>query len=769
MRFSLSWLKQHLETNASIEEITQKLTDLGIEVEEIYNPAEAYKGFMVGQIDSFEKHPSADRLSFCQINIGEKKLIPVVCGAQNLYTKMKVAFAPPGVTTPGTQMTLKKTKIRGIESHGMLCSSKELGLGQDHDGIMDLKTDLEPGDSLAQALGLDEIMIDVSLTANRADCFSVYGIARDLAASGIGTLKPLPEIEQVQFENNLIKIETEKCPVFYGIWIEEIQNKQSPELIQKRLKEAGINPKNMLVDLSNYLMLDLGHPNHIYDADLIEGDVHVRQAKEGETFITLHDQELNLSENEIVIADDKKIISLAGIIGGKNTAVSEKTKNIFIETAVFDPVQIALSGQHYHLTSDARTRFERGVDDKIVGYTISRIAFEVLKTCGGKITKTSIHYLKQAEKTIEFPVSLVAKKTGVSVEQEEAKQILENLGITCTKMNDDLIKATVPSWRHDLSIPEDLVEEVLRIKGYDSIETKSLPPILRNPKEDEAIKEKLVSRGLKEVYTFSFISEEKAKRFCDELLRLDHPLSEEMAYMRPCLLPSLLDIALENANKGQEVIPLFEVASVYVPKEQPMVAGLRYGFWNKRNLHEKQRFVDTYDAKTDGLSVIGLPEEKIQLDTEVPSYYHPGRSGRWKLGKKVLGYFGELHPSLCDKKCAVFEIFLENLPSLSKTFRFKEFSPYPIVKRDLSFVVDENIEANSLVRTIQKTDPMIQDVSVFDVYQMDKQKKALAVQFALQSFEKTLSENEIQAIVDKIIHEASQSCQAVLRLHYESS
>ena len=779
MRFSLSWLKSHLETDEPTNIIIDALISLGIEVEEVQDQSKQYKNFKLGKIASFEKHPNADRLNYCQVDIGEQNLVPIICGAPNIRQGMLVAFAPPGVVIPSTGDVLKVGKIRGIESQGMLCSAKELLLGDDHDGIMDIKTDVKVGSELSDVLGLNEVFIDVSITPNRADCFSVRGLARDLAAKGIGQLKPIKTNLSDKSANDitLCKIETPYCTQFLATKIDNVKTIESPDFIKKRLESAGISPMNLLVDITNYIALDLGQPMHVYDADKVKGAL-VAKTKESGKLQCLDGSEITIQNTDVVICDDSDILGLAGIMGGISSSVTDSTKNIIFETATFDPIAIAKSGQFHMIISNARQRFERGVDPHIAKTAIGMASELVLEYVdGSKVSAVDFKTQEVTKKIVQFNPSLMEKRTGVKLSEDRMKEVLANLGCHLDQTQ-NVWNIKVPTWRFDIEIPEDITEELLRVMGYAHLVPDSLPP--RHASLDEEINLDLSHKGFMECVTLPFCNKEKAGLFCKDLIELENPISKEMSIMRPSLFCGLFETLVHNLNYGQDRCAFTESGNIYKkvidkPFEEYVVAGLRCGSVIDKSWFASEEKTDLFDSKADCVSVfydLGYDEKSFQLTRDVPDYFHPHRAGCYRQGKKIVAYFGEIHPLVLKKygikKTTIgFEIFLQKLPK--KVFKSKEFqaSIYPKKKLDLSFIVDKKLECSDIQRVIQSENrDLIQNISVFDIYEgqgIPDGKKALAFQFDIQPTDKTLTDEDIKTLMNGIVKKVESKFNAKLR------
>ncbi|MBY0461645.1 MAG: phenylalanine--tRNA ligase subunit beta [Alphaproteobacteria bacterium] len=786
MKFTLNWLKDHLETDKSLNDILLALTNIGLEVEGVDNPADRLKEFVVAKVVEAGKHPNADRLNLCQVDDGSGKLLQVVCGGINVRPGMKIAFARVGTTIPVSGQALKAGNIRGMDSLGMICSAQELLLStEESDGsIMDLDTDAAPGSALAPVLGLDDAVIDVSIGPNRSDCFSVRGIARDLAAYGVGKLKDL-KIPQLSAGIDCpikVTITDHNCSHFAGRMIEGVQNKESPVWMQRRLRAVGQKCISALVDVTNYISLDIGRPLHVFDADKLKGDIIVRAAKAGETLEALDGKVYELEDGMTTISDASGVISLAGVMGGMHSGCTESTTKVFIESAYFDPIRIAKTGQSLRILSEARTRFERGVDPMQVALGADLAAHYILEHCGGTVSQIVV---AGSSKNTLLTVTLAHEKLinysgDNSLSLKEADEILKSLGFKVTALSDKEITVEVPSWRHDISLDVDLIEEILRIRGFDKLPVTSLP--LKKPNTDfnriKALKNTLVSRGLSEVYTWSFIDSETAGKF-GVGVELEAPLSQEMAVMRPSILPGHLKAIANNQSKSLYNSAFFEVASRYSLAgqtliEEPMIAGVRSISIGPRHWLDAPRKVDVFDGKADALALLeAMGVSNYQTDTSAPDYYHPGRKGCLKQGNKTLAYFGEIHPSLIESfglmgPVVAFEVFLDNLPKeLKRKITQVTLSPYQAVTRDFAFILDKKVTADQVIRIIQKIDKnLTQDIQIFDVYEGDKLpkgQKSLAIQVKLQALDKTLSEEDLNTFSANLISAVEKTCGGVLR------
>jgi len=771
MKFSLSWLKDHLETDADAATVAETLTRIGLEVEGIENPAEALKPFTVARVLTAERHPQADKLQVLTVDTGKGDALQVVCGAPNARAGLVGVFGGPGTYIPGSDFTLGKAAIRGVESNGMMCSARELQLGEDHDGIIELPADAPVGASFADYAGLDDAVFDVSITPNRQDCMGVRGIARDLAAAGLGTLKPLdvPEIEG-SFDNPVeIRVEDpEGCPAFYGRTVRGLTNGASPEWMQRRLKAAGQRPISALVDITNYVMLDLGRPAHAYDLKELKGAVSARRASDGEKVLALNEKEYLLDGTMTVIADDAQVHDIGGIMGGEHSGVSETTAETLLEIAYFTPDNIARTGQKLQLTSDARSRFERGVDPAFLDDGLAILTRHILEVCGGEASRvTRAGQPPIEEKRVHFDPARTAALGGMDVPADRQQQILESLGFRLEGSD-----AIAPSWRRDIDGPADLVEEVTRIVGYDQIPSAPLPreegvahaTATRSQMIERKVRRAAVARGLDEAITWSFISEADAALFGGAPHVLANPISEDLKYMRPSMIPGLAAAARRNADRGASSIRLFEVGRRYLADaERPTVGVLLAGDKAPRGWQSgKARPFDAFDAKAEVLALLdaaGAPVGNLQLGMGAGDTWHPGRSATLGLGKNILAAFGELHPRIAKALdlpagAVAAEVYLDAVPEARSKERARQaFAPPALqaVTRDFAFLVPAGIAADALVRAIRGVDKaVITDARLFDHYE-GEQGLSLAVEVTLQPGEKSFTDAEIGDVSKKIV------------------
>jgi len=797
MKFTLSWLKRHLDTQASVDAISERLTMLGLEVETLEDPAARLGGFVTGQIMEAGKHPNADRLQLCKVSIGRETL-QVVCGAPNARAGLKVVVAVPGVVIPATGEALKKGNVRGVESQAMMCSWRELMLGEDHSGIIELASNTPVGEPLTKVLSFDPV-IDVAITPNRADCLGVRGIARDLAAAGLGKLKAL-SVEPVKssFASPIgVRLDfpaeaANACTLFAGRVIRGVRNGESPAWLKEWLTAVGLRPISALVDITNYFTLDLNRPLHVFDAKKLSGGIHVRLAKPGETLAALNGKAYALDAGMTVIADDAGAQSLAGVIGGEPTSVSSGTTDVFLEAALFDPMRTAATGRKLAAESDARYRFERGVDPAFVVGGMELATRMIIEVCGGEASEPIIAGVVPPEgQPIAFRPHRVGQLGGVEVAEEAMVDGLEALGCKLTKTGESYA-VVPPSWRADLTAEHDLVEEVIRLHGYEHIPTLSMPrpavirPVLTASQRQAGwARRGLAARGLIETVTWSFLPSSLASLFGGGKpeLTLANPISSDLDSMRPSVLANLVAAAGRNADRGFKDIALFEVGPEFNgdrPEDQRAVAaGIRTGRASGRHWAEVSRPVDVFDAKADAAGAIaaaGGPADGLQVVAEAPAWYHPGRSGSLKLGVKVIATFGEIHPRVLaalDIKGPVvgFEVFLDAIPlpkvRATKAKALLKVSPFHAIERDFAFVVDCSVRAEAVLRAAKGADKtLISDVLLFDLYEgphAGEGKKSLAIQVTLQPVEKTPTDAEIEAVAAKVVDAVGKATGGVLR------
>jgi phenylalanyl-tRNA synthetase beta chain len=804
MKLTFGWLKEHLATTRSLDEITNKLTMIGLEVERIEDKAKLFAPFVIARVVEAKPHPNADRLRVCMVDTGDGKPIQVVCGAPNARTGMKGVFAPPGAFIPGKNITLGVGKIRDVESRGMLVSEFELQISDDHDGIIELPDDAPVGVPYVKYAGLDDPMIEINLTPNRGDATGVYGIARDLAAAAMGKLKdgtvapvkgqfPCPTKVTLDFGTT-----PSLCPAFALRLVRGVKNGPSPDWLQRRLTAIGLRPINALVDITNFVTFDRGRPLHVFDAAKVRGNLTVRRARAGESLLALDGKTYALDDTMCAIADEDGVESLAGIMGGEKTGCSETTTDVLIESALWVPMNIAQTGRKLGINSDARYRFERGVDPAFMAPGLELATRLIMDLCGGTPSAVTVAGSAPAgERVIDFPAAETERLTGLAVPLADARRVLESLGFKVAGQGARL-KITAPSWRADVEDKADIVEEVMRIVGVDNVPSVPfdrgaaprkpvLTPIqLRTRKAKRA----LAARNLVEAVTWSFISKQQAELFGGGKpeLALANPIAADLSDMRPSLVPGLVAAAQKNADRGFADTALFEVGQIFRgdrPEDQfAAAAGVRRAlakpFGLGRHWSKRDGEVDAFDAKADAFAVLiaaGAPAQALQTAFGAPPWFHPGRSGTIQIGpQNVLGHFGELHPRALEALDAegplvAFEIVLERIPEpKARGARAKpvlELSPFQPVERDFAFVVDREVKAADIVRAAQSADRrLIAATTVFDVYEgqgIAPGKKSIAIAVTIQPRERTMTDAEIEALAAKIVAEVLKRTGGVLR------
>ncbi|MER9397757.1 phenylalanine--tRNA ligase subunit beta [Mesorhizobium sp. M0615] len=801
MKLTLSWLKDHLDTDATLDKIVERLTSIGLEVEHVDDKA-SLKPFVIAKVLTAVQHPDADRLRVLTVDTGNGTApVQVVCGAPNARAGLIGAFAAPGTYVPGIDVTLTVGKIRGVESHGMMCSERELELSDEHNGIIDLPADAPVGTSFAAYAHLDDPVIEINLTPNRPDATSIYGVARDLAASGLGRLKTAP-VEAVPGKGETpvkVTIEApELCPGFALRLVKGVKNGPSPKWLQQRLIAIGLRPISALVDITNYVTFDRGRPLHVFDAKKVAGNLVVRRARDGEKVLALDGREYTLTPQMCVIADDNGVESIAGVMGGEHSGCDESTTDVLIESALWDPITTARTGRTLGIITDARYRFERGVDPEFMVPGVELATKLVLEFCGGEPTETEVvGYAGYKPKIVSFPISEVKRLTGTEVPKAESLDILSRLGFE-PQGSDDIVDVAVPSWRPDVDGKADLVEEVMRIHGVDNIAPQPLgahdavnSKILTTLQVRTRIaKRSLAVRGMLEVLTWSFIPAKHAELFGggQTALKLANPIAADMSDMRPSLLPGLIVAAQRNADKGIGDVALFEVSGTYEgdgPDQQRRVAaGVRRGTakldGSGRSWAGNSGPVGVFDAKADAIAALeacGAPVDRLQIEQGGPAWYHPGRSGTIKLGPKtVLGTFGEFHPKTLEGldvsgPICGFEVYVDAVPEPkakpTKTKPKLELSAFHAVKRDFAFVVDKAVEAGTLVRAALAADKkLVTGVSVFDVFEgpsLGAAKKSIAIEVSIQPVEKTLTDEDFEALAKRIVDNVGKQTGGLLR------
>jgi len=801
VKFTLSWLKEHLDTDETVEKLAEKLTMIGLEVESLEDTAKQLAPFTIARVISAEQHPNADRLRVCMVDTGNGAApVQVVCGAPNARAGLISVFSPPGTYIPGKDITLGIGTIRGVESRGMLCSAAELKISEDHDGIMELPADAPIGTPYAGWAGLGDAVFEINLTPNRQDCTGVHGIARDLAAADMGKFKD-PAIRAIKGEFPCplkVKVEYQGlCPGFALRLVRGVRNGPSPEWLQKRLTSIGLRPINALVDITNFMTYDRARPLHVFDAAKVKGDLVVRRGRDGETLLALDGRTYTLDNSMCVIADEHGVESLAGIMGGEASGCSETTTDVLIESALWNEINIAQTGRKLGINSDARYRFERGVDPAFMVPGLEMATKLVMDICGGTPSENIV--VGKAfgdDRIIDFPLTEVKRLAGIEVGFSEIKRILSHLGFMIAGSG-PIVKVAVPSWRSDVHGKADIVEEIVRIVGVDQVpmtpfERGEAPrkPVLKPMQlRTRRAKRALAARGMVEAVTWSFISQPQAELFGGgkRELSLANPIASDLSDMRPSLLPGLIAAAQANSDRGFSDVALFEVGQVFKgdqPEDQfTAAAGVRHGFSSSAGLGRNwsgSATASLFDAKADAFAVLsaaGAPVSALQVVPGGASWLHPGRSGTIQIGpQNVLGHFGELHPRVLEKLGAdgplvAFEVILDRIPDAKqRPTRAKpaiELSAFQPVSRDFAFIVDRAVKAGDILRAASSVDrKLITGVTVFDVYEgkgIDEAKKSVAIAVTMQPREKTMTDQEIEAVAAKIVAEVSKKTGGVLR------
>ena len=799
MRFSFSWLRDYLETSETPESIGEALTDLGLEIESLINPKTRLIDLTVGEILSFDKHPNADKLKVCRVKTSDN-ILNIICGAPNVKKGMKVVVAKPGNFIPGLNMTLKKSEIRGVQSDGMMCSEKELEISDEHDGIIELPKWAEVGMSYSSLVDENKIFFEIAITPNRPDALGVFGIARDLAARGLGVLKPAKhETFKEDFVSNLNieldeSVKGKECPFFVGRSIKNVTNAESPQWLKQRLESIGLKPISALVDITNYITFDRGRPLHVFDADKISGDLRVRKSFAGEKFHALDEKIYDLDAGMTVIVDEKEIISLGGIIGGLNSSVSRETKNVLLEAAYFEPISIASTGRKLKINSDARYRFERGIDPSftIPGNTIATKM--ILDICGGRASKPIIAGVDpKPNKEVLFNPQKVNNLIGIKINLEDQKSILTSLGFIVDDKKEKII-VKVPSWRPDVHGEADLVEEIARVSSLANLPSAPLyrdtpgvmKPILTRKQSREGVaKRACASLGYVECVSYSFLDEFASKKFNsgkDEVL-LSNPISSEMTNMRNSIIPGLIRIIERNQARGSSDMALFELGQCFlsnkVGDESSEISGVLIGNNYSNSLYKNNRAYDVFDVKRDLvelLKAMGLNFEKLKMSRDTPHFLHSGRSAKMSLGNKCIAIYGEISPLFLKDfsirgRVNCFTVFLENIP-FSKN---KKISRNPLiintlqaVERDFSFMVDQRCEYENIKTAIFSIkNELIEKVTIFDIFsgkkELETEKKSLSVRVKIQPKTATLKDHEIDKISKEIISVVGSKVGGLLR------
>jgi phenylalanyl-tRNA synthetase beta chain len=796
MKFTLSWLKEHLDTTASLDEIARTLTMLGLEVEGIEDKSKLLEPFTSAYVIEAKRHPDSDHLNICRVDTGRGE-VTVICGAPNARTGMKAVYAAVGTTIPGNGLKLVLKPVRGVESNGMLVSEREMGLSDAHEGIIELAPDAPLNVPFAKLLGLDDPVIEIKLTPNRGDCLGVRGIARDLAAAGLGTLKPLA-LDAVpgayQSPITTATAANSGCAVFFGRHFRNVKNGPSPDWLQRKLRAVGLRPISALVDITNYSSITFGRPLHVYDAAKVQGPLTARLAKPGEKLLALDGKEYEATAEDCVIADAKGPAAFGGIMGGELSGCSPQTTEALLESALFDPVRVAATGRRHGILSDARYRFERGVDPAFAERGLEIATRLILELCGGECSNVVRGgHVPDWRRSVTMRASRPMTLGGLDLPVARSLDLLTKLGFDAV-LKGDVIEAEVPSWRPDIVGEPDLVEEVLRLNGYDAIPAVPLPATSAVAKPAVTLAQRrvriarraLAAAGLNEAVTYSFVPRAHAALFGggQAELVLSNPISADMDCMRPSPLPGLLAAAQRNADKGQGDAALFEVGPQYAgdrPDDQAIVAAaVRRGMSGPRHWTVKPRAVDVFDARSDAMAVLaacGVVVDQLQIMDGAPGWYHPGRSGTLRLGPKtILAAFGELHPAVLAKMdvkgpAVACEVFLGALPQprakATKSRPALVLNEFQAVERDFAFVLDRAVTADQVVRAAKGADKaLITRVEVFDLFEgasVGEGRKSLAITVRLEPKDRTLTDKDIEAAGQKVVAAVTKATGAVLR------
>jgi len=801
MKITTNWLKEHLDTKLNENQIIDKLTDVGLEVEGVESQSRQLDNFIIAKILKVEKHPDADRLRICDIDIGTGDHVKVVCGAPNAKEGLLTIYAPPGAVVPKNQMKLAVSKIRGITSYGMLCSESELNLSNESDGITELtpeEYEKKIGKSYFPKNNVN--IIDISITPNRADCLGVRGIARDLAAAGSGKLKKLKTVKLLQKKKQkvsikIIKEKNQGCTAFGSCLITSVKNTESPDWLKKKIISLGQKPISAIVDITNYVMFDLNRPLHAYDADKIDKGIIIRNSKKGEKFKALDDKDYNLGNDMCVITDASGVLGLGGIIGGSRSGTELDTKNVLIESAYFNPRSIRKTSKTLNIDTDAKFRFERGIDPSSIEQGLQRAAELIKKICGGEISKFDIQKIENIKNNlVKFDSQLFEKITGFKIDQKEMVKILTNLGFEIKKQK-KLLLLVVPSWRPDIEQEVDIVEELVRIKGYDQIKMIAPEKVRKKNTLNQIqklfhfLQRAIASKGYIEAITWSFTDSKVNQLFIENKkeIKIVNPISTDLNVLRSSIFSNLIIYLNKNLGRGFKDLSIFEIGPTFSGPEpgeqQTVVSGLRTGKLFRQSWVEQERLVDIFDVKRDvvqSLVEAGYDKDKLYIDDETPSYYHPGKSGRIFLNKgkeKIVAFFGDIHPGILKKldikveALVGFEIFLDNIKQTKKPLKNQKtqykYSDFQKSERDFAFVIDKNFKVQELIEIITNVDKdLIKLIKVFDVYEgenITEGKKSIALNVTIQSLEKTLTDEDLNKINQLIISTVESKTDAKIR------
>jgi len=797
MKFTFSWLKDHLDTNKDLDIIVDTLTNIGLEIENVEDKSKTFNDFTVAEVLKAEQHPDADRLKVCTVKTIDGTF-QVVCGAPNARQGMKGIFAPENSFIPGTELKLKKSKIRGVESCGMLVSEREMGISDEHDGIIEVDAKYTLGEKFIEVFNLNDPVIEINITPNRGDCLSIRGIARDLAAAGLGKLKENKLIKNiegtfdspVQWEKDFKGNEEYICPGVAGRYFKNVTNKESPAWIQQRLKAIGLRPISALVDITNYITYDLGRPLHVYDADKIKGNLKMRYAKENESCLTLDEENRECKSDMIVISDDHQLHGIGGVMGGLDSGCNLDTKNVFLEVALFDPISVTKTGRQFKLQSDARYRFERGIDPTSIEWGVQAATKMILDLCGGQVSKTvQTNVLESKQNTIDFNTDKIKSLGGVEISNEKKKNILESLGFSILEKG-NIFNITVPSFIPDIEGESDIVEEILRIYGYDLIPLTNITDHNNNKnvlsselKSFYKIKRIIANKGYLEAVTWSFMDEKVAKLVSSNVIEIKNPISSDLNVLRPSNIPNLLHAVNINKSKMITSGKIFEVGPIFddtlEDKQVNVATAIGYGNVVGNNWNSNDRDIDVFDIKSDLMQILkslNAPIDNLNYEIINNKVFHPGKSSSLSIGKNIIANFGELNPVLLKSldipnSVVGFEIFTDTLAQFQskKTSTISAFdnNPFQMVERDFAFLFPKSVKANEMINKIKKIDKkIIKKVSIFDVYEDEKTKndsKSIAIRVLLQPVEKTFSDEEIESISNQIIDTIITSFKASLR------
>ena len=801
MKFTISWLKEHLDTKYNESKIIDKLTDIGLEVESFENISSELDSFKIAKIIHAEQHPNADRLKVCDVDIGQKDTVKVVCGAPNAKKDLLTVYAGPGSIIPKNKMKLAVSKIRGITSYGMLCSEAELKLSNESDGITELsqnKYSKKIGKNFFK--NISEKVVDLSITPNRPDCLGIRGIARDLAAAGAGKLKNISKnkIKNEGPQNIKVSIKKDKnqgCTIFGSCLIKGVSNKESPKWLKDKIVSLGQKPISAIVDITNYVMFDLNRPLHAYDADKIDQEIIVRNSKKGETFESLDNKEYNLEDDMCVISDKSGVLGLGGIIGGTRSGTEFNSKNILLESAYFNPRSIRKTSKLLNLDTDAKFRFERGIDPRSIEIGLTKAALLISDICGGKISKFDIQKIEKYKKNkINFKITLFKKIAGFEIQDKEIIKILTDLGFEIKKRKQEL-ELTIPTWRPDITQQIDIVEEIVRIKGYNNIETiepektRINPTLNKQQKLFHFLQRSVASKGYYETVTWSFTDSKINQLFKEDNneVKIVNPISSDLDVLRNSIFPNLMFYLKKNLDRGFKDVSLFEIGPIFKGKQPgqqlTVIGAIKSGKISRLNWNEKDRLVDVFDSKKDVIQTLieaGYNKHNFFIRDKSPSYYHPGKSGSIYLDKddiEPVAYFGEIHPNIIKKldikteSLVNFEIYLDHLKDNKLKLKDQksnfEYSDYQKSERDFAFVVDKNIKVQDLIELITSIDKnLIRSVKVFDVYEgenIPSNKKSIALNVTIQSSEKTLDESDLEKINSLIVSTVENKSGAKIR------